>query len=458
MALQTADPPVAPSAQVVANAFVEQYYHILHHSPELVYRFYQDSSVVSRQDENGEMTSVTTMQGIKAKIVSLDYKNYKAEIMTADAQDSFKDGVIVLVTGCLTGKDNLRKKFAQSFFLAPQSKGYFVLNDVFRYVDESESSETNMVTIANVDDSGSVPVVAEIEPLHAYDSSTQKVAPPNENNHDVEQSAQAVEKETTLPREDMVPENSQSTENHISESTESIQISTQDDGAKNSYASIVKKAKGGPGSTNVYVPTNTVRSTPKGTQKQSSGSVPSASATESSAQNQPPESATAEVEGDAIEGHSIYVRNLPINVTVVDLEQEFKRFGTIKQGGVQVRYNRQQGTCYGFVEFLSASSMESAIQASPIVVGGRQAFAEIKKTSTRVDSGRGRFPSGRGGFRGDNFRGRGGYGGGGRGFGGRGEYSGRGQGLGAGRGGDGYQRGRGRTGRHPGVYRTNVNS
>lgn len=82
--------------------------------------------------------------------------------MTADAQDSFKDGVIVLVTGCLTGKDNLRKKFAQSFFLAPQSKGYFVLNDVFRYVDESESSETNMVTIAKVDDSGSVPVVAEI--------------------------------------------------------------------------------------------------------------------------------------------------------------------------------------------------------------------------------------------------------------------------------------------------------
>lgn len=44
--------------------------------------------------------------------------------------------------------------------------------------------------------------------------------------------------------------------------------------------------------------------------------------------------------GDAIEGHSIYVRNLPINVTVADLEQEFKRFGTIKQGGVQVRYNR----------------------------------------------------------------------------------------------------------------------
>lgn len=62
MALQTANPPTTPSAQVVGNAFVEQYYHILHHSPELVYRFYQDSSVLSRPDSNGVMNSVTTMQ------------------------------------------------------------------------------------------------------------------------------------------------------------------------------------------------------------------------------------------------------------------------------------------------------------------------------------------------------------------------------------------------------------
>lgn len=40
------------------------------------------------------------------------------------------------------------------------------------------------------------------------------------------------------------------------------------------------------------------------------------------------------------EGHSIYVRNLPLNVTVAQLEVEFKRFGPIKQGGVQVRSNR----------------------------------------------------------------------------------------------------------------------
>lgn len=62
MAMQEASPASAPSAQVVGNAFVEQYYHILHHSPELVHRFYRDSSSLSRPDVNGTMTTVTSMQ------------------------------------------------------------------------------------------------------------------------------------------------------------------------------------------------------------------------------------------------------------------------------------------------------------------------------------------------------------------------------------------------------------
>ena len=82
-------------------------------------------------------------QGINDKILSFDYKEYKAEIETADAQNSYKDGVTVLVTGCLTSKDNLKRKFAQSFFLAPQENGFFVLNDVFRYVEAGELSKNH---------------------------------------------------------------------------------------------------------------------------------------------------------------------------------------------------------------------------------------------------------------------------------------------------------------------------
>lgn len=52
-----------------------------------------------------------------------------------DSQKSFNGGVHVFVTGHLTGKDNLIRNFSQTFFLAPQDRGYFVLNDMFRYVE-----------------------------------------------------------------------------------------------------------------------------------------------------------------------------------------------------------------------------------------------------------------------------------------------------------------------------------
>lgn len=62
MATQETAPASGPSAEVVGNAFVAQYYHILHESPELVHRFYQDSSSLSRPNTDGFMTTVTTTQ------------------------------------------------------------------------------------------------------------------------------------------------------------------------------------------------------------------------------------------------------------------------------------------------------------------------------------------------------------------------------------------------------------
>lgn len=46
----------------VGLAFVEQYYCILHQLPESVNKFYEDSSVISRPELNGVMSSVTTIQ------------------------------------------------------------------------------------------------------------------------------------------------------------------------------------------------------------------------------------------------------------------------------------------------------------------------------------------------------------------------------------------------------------
>lgn len=92
------------------------------------------------------------LQGINEKIMSLNYGEFKAEIKSIDAQDSFNTGVLVLVTGYLTGKDNLMRDFAQTFFLAPQDRGgYFVLNDIFRYVEKVKHPDANKLSVDNAE-------------------------------------------------------------------------------------------------------------------------------------------------------------------------------------------------------------------------------------------------------------------------------------------------------------------
>ncbi|XVF02179.1 hypothetical protein REPUB_Repub04eG0153500 [Reevesia pubescens] len=331
MALETATPPATPSAQVVGNAFVEQYYHILYNSPELAHRFYHDSSVISRHDSNGVMTSVTTMQGINEKILSLDYTNHKAEINTADAQKSYKEGVTVLVTGCLMGKDNLKRKFAQSFFLAPQDNGYFVLNDVFRYVEDGQAVEKHKVN--GVHDAPRVTSTLEPEPAQVLNPSAPDPAVTlvEENQNVAEQVFEPSDQEKQLvnEKEAVLESHSHSNGDDIPIVVESASFSTQEDTPKKSYASIVKVPKGGSRPTRVYVPTNTTRVTPKKPENQSL-----VSAAPATPEAFAPSSIDVPENNDfpeEVEGHSIYIRNLPFNVTSAQLEPEFKKFEPLQQ-------------------------------------------------------------------------------------------------------------------------------
>lgn len=53
---------LSPGAQYVGKAFVDQYYYVLGISPESVYKFYNESSLLGRPNTNGTMTSVTTLK------------------------------------------------------------------------------------------------------------------------------------------------------------------------------------------------------------------------------------------------------------------------------------------------------------------------------------------------------------------------------------------------------------
>ncbi|KAJ8553021.1 hypothetical protein K7X08_020414 [Anisodus acutangulus] len=428
------------SAQVVGNAFVQQYYHILHYSPGLVFRFYQDISKLGRPEDDGSMSTTTMMQAINDKILSLNYGDFKAEIQSVDSQESFNGGVLVLVTGYLTGEGNLIRNFSQTFFLAPQDRGYFVLNDMFRYVESVNQHDTARVPATDA----VAPVTPEHDPL------------PVQQNHVPEQSIPSVEEANgevynslengDVPVEEEVP---------VAEVVDEIEDDSQvvvesniksEDVPKKSYASIVMHLKGDAAS---FSPPPA-----PGSRKPMAKSVEQVNQPPITATDRPASSSNSvdnanNQEGEATDGYSIYIKGLPPTATIALLADEFKKFGPIKSGGIQVKNNREHGYSFGFVEFEEASAMQKAIEASPILIGGRQAVVEEKKSTDSRGNFRGRFfPSGRGyGYRNDGVRGRGNYGGSCRGyargdFGGRIEFNNRGghRGWSSNRGGDGYQR------------------
>ncbi|KAE8706379.1 Nuclear transport factor 2 family protein with RNA binding domain [Hibiscus syriacus] len=107
----------------------------------------------------------------------------------------------------------------------------------------------------------------------------------------------------------------------------------------------------------------------------------------------------------AEEGHSVYIKGLPLNATPNMVENEFKKFGM-------------------------ARSVQSALEASPINIGGRKAVEE-KRSTSRGNRGRSSYGNGVA-YRNERARGRGNYSGYGNSSNNRGAYF--------NRGGDGYPR------------------
>ncbi|CAN6242097.1 unnamed protein product [Urochloa humidicola] len=464
-----AAPGSPPPAQVVGNAFVNQYYNILHQSPEHVHRFYQDASRLGRPAAAAAdgLDTVTTMGAINDKIVSMGIT--RAEIKAVDAQESLCGGVTVLVMGRLTGRAGAGREFVQSFFLAPQEKGYYVLNDILRYVGEGEGVEEGaghpaapppapqqsapeVVSVAEAAASAAVlpngTVGGDIETVPR-----EQDASPQPEQHAAEPAAPPPQKEGDLNGEEVYnPPNN--VEKPVVEETPVPEVIIKEvpnnvpavvpnpsppvpleEAPKKSYASIVKITP---------PPAVPSRPAPPKPEKQ----APPAPAVVADASAFSPNTQSGSFQDPEVDAHAIYVRNLPLSATPQQLEDEFKQFGTIKSEGIQVRSNKIQGFCYGFVEFEDASAVQTAIEASPVMIADRQCYVEEKRTTgSRGASRGGRFAPGRGGnFRGEGLRGRGTYNGG-RGY-GRGEFSyrsdygGRSGGRGgSARGGDvGYQR------------------
>ena len=156
---------------MIGNVFVQQYYSIMSTTLDELYKFYNNGSTLHvcgvgvpplpGADAMGDQT-VRTQAGIHARFNQLGYRGKRCEVRTVDSSHSIGGSVVVMVTGAITDGGVDRRAFTQTFVLAPQEGGYYVLNDLVRFLGNDEGAAA-----AAADTAVSAPVKAPEPPVTA---------------------------------------------------------------------------------------------------------------------------------------------------------------------------------------------------------------------------------------------------------------------------------------------------
>ncbi|XVF28520.1 hypothetical protein REPUB_Repub15cG0036700 [Reevesia pubescens] len=405
--------PIQVTAAQVGTYFVGQYYQVLQQQPDLVHQFYSDVSTMVRVDGNNSETATTMLQ-IHALIMSLNFTGI--EIKTAYPLDSWNAGVLVMVSGSVQVKDfSPRRKFVQTFFLAPQEKGYFVLNDIFHFIDEEQIHHHPAVLLAQhpldpkLNASTTIP-----EPVSSYllggdilgreflaPVGIKENGPIDMYSFPEEQLQQAPESESIVETNSVQESNGSllHTVNTVQEHVPPFEEPVGEP-QKHTYASILRVAKGQ--STQSVAPQISAnKNTPPASdwdhahQHITQQPFVFSNAVERSEAGVIEEVSAIEDEGEI---KSVYVRNLPPTVSESEIEEEFKKFGEICPDGVVIRSRKDVGVCYAFVEFEDMTSVHNAVKEGIAQVAGRQVYIEERRPNSYIPSRGGRRGRGRGSY------------------------------------------------------------
>ncbi|KAI1504202.1 hypothetical protein F5X99DRAFT_406271 [Biscogniauxia marginata] len=149
----------------VAWFFVEQYYTTLSKTPEKLHLFYSKRSQFVYGQEAQVADVSVGRSTIQERIKELNFQDCKVRVSNVDSQASY-DNIVIQVIGETSNKAGDPKKFVQTFVLAEQPSGYFVLNDILRYINEEgdeEPAETSAQVAQASQAEQPAPVAAEVK-------------------------------------------------------------------------------------------------------------------------------------------------------------------------------------------------------------------------------------------------------------------------------------------------------
>lgn len=143
------------------------------------------------------------LQSISDKIKELKFQECKVRVLNVDSQASF-DNILVSVIGEISNNSEPSRKFVQTFVLAEQPNGYYVLNDIFRYmVEETEEEPTLAAPVAEAPEAvADVTAVPAEEAQVSDDAAASKV---DEKLEEVEVNGEVEEPKEAAPQTNGTP-------------------------------------------------------------------------------------------------------------------------------------------------------------------------------------------------------------------------------------------------------------
>ncbi|KAK7225591.1 hypothetical protein V2G26_013594 [Clonostachys chloroleuca] len=472
--------------------FIEQYYTTLSKTPERLHLFYHKRSQFVAGVE-AQLADVSVgRQAIQERIKKLDFQDTKVRVSNVDSQASF-DGIVIQVIGEVSNKAGEPKKFVQTFVLAQQPTGYFVLNDILRYIDD-EDQVPQETAQANTTEAQEAAVEAEpaAEPEKPVEAASEDPSPALDvkaveqklEEASSEEAAQVaeekVEAEKPATKAEAAKPDPETTAKDLAEEDAKAAEKPQDPAPSPAAKEIAQPEAAAPEPTGPPKPMTWASraaaaagprpvvplpktATPPA-QSQSRAPAPAAAPAAAAAQPAAPaekaaapaaaapaaEAQSKDASGWQTAGADSKRQNRPQSISAAPVDKEgtlgYVKYVTDKVQDGELKkaleaygelayfdINRQKNCA--FVEYKTAEGLQAALGASPHSVNGEQIIVEQRRPKANTygnnfSGGRGGSQRGRGGFDGNRNGGQGGN---------RGNFSGQNRGRGAPRGRGGAQ-------------------
>lgn len=173
----------------IGMAFGKEYYTVLSREPSRLHHFYAKNSTLLHADEGDLDTPISIgSEAIQNAVNKNSFLGSRIIIGSIDCHPSQNGGILINVLGQIQKRNQVGsiRHFMQTFFLAEQPSGYFILNDNLRFLERPTSGTAtvannvestiptapiakpaNYVSVAPIAETIAAPVVEQAAPLVA---------------------------------------------------------------------------------------------------------------------------------------------------------------------------------------------------------------------------------------------------------------------------------------------------